>query len=167
MKILHLCWTTSENKITFWKIWENQSMYYHNKAQQSKNRVHISWDILYDGKDKHWQINWWIKIMQNIKVLSNHEHAWLAHECKFGEKIAWFNIFQYYMIKINHWVQMIIDITEFIKKRVVFLHLTIIAVSKYNCFHDKNFLGNHKYMASHYIMYYNTVMGNKDQWKFL
>ena len=22
-------------------------MYYHNKAQQSKNRVHISWDILY------------------------------------------------------------------------------------------------------------------------
>ena len=28
-------------------IWENQSMYNHNKAQQSKNRVHISWDILY------------------------------------------------------------------------------------------------------------------------
>ena len=25
----------------------NQSMYNHNKAQQSKNRVHISWDILY------------------------------------------------------------------------------------------------------------------------
>ena len=24
-------------------------MYNHNKAQQSKNRVHISWDILYDG----------------------------------------------------------------------------------------------------------------------
>ena len=24
-----------------------QSMYNHNKAQQSKNRVHISWDILY------------------------------------------------------------------------------------------------------------------------
>ena len=23
-------------------------MYNHNKAQQSKNRVHISWDILYD-----------------------------------------------------------------------------------------------------------------------
>ena len=28
-------------------LWENQSMYNHNKAQQSKNRVHISWDILY------------------------------------------------------------------------------------------------------------------------
>ena len=25
-------------------------MYNHNKAQQSKNRVHISWDILYDMK---------------------------------------------------------------------------------------------------------------------
>ena len=24
-------------------------MYNHNKAQQSKNRVHISWDILYFG----------------------------------------------------------------------------------------------------------------------
>ena len=23
-------------------------MYNHNKAQQSKNRVHISWDILYE-----------------------------------------------------------------------------------------------------------------------
>ena len=27
----------------------NQSMYNHNKAQQSKNRVHISWDKLYGG----------------------------------------------------------------------------------------------------------------------
>ena len=26
---------------------KNQSMYNHNKAQQSKNLVHISWDILY------------------------------------------------------------------------------------------------------------------------
>ena len=25
----------------------NQSVYNHNKAQQSKNRVHISWDILH------------------------------------------------------------------------------------------------------------------------
>ena len=25
-------------------------MYNHNKAQQSKNRVHIFWDILYTGK---------------------------------------------------------------------------------------------------------------------
>ena len=27
------------------------SMYNHNKAQQSKNRVHISWDILYSTSD--------------------------------------------------------------------------------------------------------------------
>ena len=27
-------------------------MYNHNKAQQSKNRVHISWDILYADKLK-------------------------------------------------------------------------------------------------------------------
>ena len=25
-------------------------MYNHNKAQQSKNRVHVSWDILYDAR---------------------------------------------------------------------------------------------------------------------
>ena len=27
-------------------------MYNHNKAQQSKNRVHISWDILYVSKPR-------------------------------------------------------------------------------------------------------------------
>ena len=27
-------------------------MYNHNKAQQSKNRVHISWDILYSLKER-------------------------------------------------------------------------------------------------------------------
>ena len=30
-------------------------MYNHNKAQQSKNRVHISWDILYyDDFEENW-----------------------------------------------------------------------------------------------------------------
>ena len=28
-------------------------MYNHNKAQQSKNRVHISWDILYVSTVRH------------------------------------------------------------------------------------------------------------------
>ena len=32
-----------------WWILKNQSMYNHNKAQQRKNRVHISWDILYSS----------------------------------------------------------------------------------------------------------------------
>ena len=31
-------------------------MYNHNKAQQSKNRVHISWDILYNGEVSYWEI---------------------------------------------------------------------------------------------------------------
>ena len=29
-------------------------MYNHNKAQQSKNRVHISWDILYPDHLQNW-----------------------------------------------------------------------------------------------------------------
>ena len=28
-------------------------MFNHNKAQQSKNRVHISWDILYEQSDAY------------------------------------------------------------------------------------------------------------------
>ena len=51
--------------------------------------------------------------MQNVKVLSNHKRVLLSHKCTFREKIARFNISQFYVIKINHWVQMIIDITEF------------------------------------------------------
>ena len=51
-----LCWHWGNRSIATvpvklaWWIWENQSMYNHNKAQQSKNRVHISWDILYYGE---------------------------------------------------------------------------------------------------------------------
>ena len=48
--------------------------------------------------------------MRNVSVLSNHERALLAHQCTFGEKIAQFYTSQFYVIKINHWVQMIIDI---------------------------------------------------------
>ena len=60
-------------------------MYNHNKAQQSKNRVHISWDILYHGYqpiatrfvpmltimfiDNHYQ--------QPLKVLNVYEFLWL------------------------------------------------------------------------------------------
>ena len=49
------------------------------------------------------------------------ERALLAHQCTFGEKIARFNISQFYMIKINHWVQMIIDIAEFTPKDLFFI----------------------------------------------
>ena len=60
---------------------------------------------------------------------------------------------QIYVIKVNHrvgptngyWHSWIYT------KRVVFHHLTIITVSYYYCYHDKNTLGNHKCTASHYI----------------
>ena len=32
------------------------------------------------------------QIMRNVRVLSNHERALLAHPCTFGEKIARFGI---------------------------------------------------------------------------
>ena len=59
--------------------------------------------------------------MQNVKVLSNHDRAWLAHQCTFGDKIARFNISEFYAIKINHRVQMIIDIAEFTQKEMFFI----------------------------------------------
>ena len=48
--------------------------------------------VLYNGRDNHYQIRLWIQIMPNIRVLSNHERALLAHPCTFGEKIARFGI---------------------------------------------------------------------------
>ena len=59
--------------------------------------------------------------MQNVRVLSNHQRALLAHQCTFGEKIARFNISQFYEIKIDHRVQMIIDIAEFTQKELFFI----------------------------------------------
>ena len=47
------------------------------------------------------------------RVLSKHVHAWLAHRCKFGEKIAQVIISQVHLLKIIYQVQMIIDIVEF------------------------------------------------------
>ena len=44
-----------------------------------------------------------------------------GHQCMFGEKIARFNISQFYMIKMNHWVQMIMDIAEFTPKELFFI----------------------------------------------
>ena len=56
--------------------------------------------------------------MRNIRVLGNHKRAVLAHQCTFGEKIARFNISQFYVIKVNHQVLMIIDIAEFTLKEL-------------------------------------------------
>ena len=43
-------------------------MYNHNKAQQSKNRVHISWDILYSLM-RFTGINWWKAASNLLKVI--------------------------------------------------------------------------------------------------
>ena len=59
--------------------------------------------------------------MRNARVLNNHERALLAHQCTFGEKIARFNISQFYVIKINHQVQMIIDIAGYTPKELFFV----------------------------------------------
>ena len=61
-------------------------------------------------------------------VLSNHERALMAHQCTFGEKNARFNLSPFYIIKINHQIQMIIDIAEFTPKELFFVILTIITV---------------------------------------
>ena len=58
--------------------------------------------------------------MRNVRVLSNRERALLAHQCTFGEKIARFNISQFYVIKINHRVQMITDKAAFTPKELFF-----------------------------------------------
>ena len=69
--------------------------------------------VLYNGKDNYYQIRSWIQIMRNVRVLSNHERALLAHPCTFGEKIARFSIFRFKVIIVLHQSQMIIDIVEF------------------------------------------------------
>ena len=60
--------------------------------------------------------------MRNVRVLSNHERALLAHQCMFREKIARFNISQFYVIKINHWLQMTVDKAEFTPKELFFVN---------------------------------------------
>ena len=59
--------------------------------------------------------------MRNVRVLSIHNRPWLAHQCTFVEKIAQFNISHFYVIKINHRAQMIIDIAEFAPKELFFI----------------------------------------------
>ena len=59
--------------------------------------------------------------MWNVTVLNNNERAVLAHQCTFSENIARLNISQFYVIKIHHRVQMIIDIAEFTPKELFFV----------------------------------------------
>ena len=73
-----------------WWIWENQSMYNHNKAQQSKNRVHISWDILYIVQQS-WSWYWNLLTTNDINYL---RHSKCGYDGKFktnGTFTTWFN----------------------------------------------------------------------------
>ena len=61
-------------------------MYNHNKAQQSKNRVHISWDILYTALQ--WQKN---NIKQSLKSQKHpiaHPNVTGCHLWVFGRKLT-------------------------------------------------------------------------------
>ena len=63
----------------------NQSMYNHNKAQQSKNRVHISWDIQYmthELKYLHKYLHL-IRLLPLSKMMKNH-----FRNCHFITKIT-------------------------------------------------------------------------------
>ena len=51
--------------------------------------------------------------MRNVRVLSNHERALLAHPSTFGEKIARFGISRFEVIIVLLHSQIIIDIIEF------------------------------------------------------
>ena len=59
--------------------------------------------------------------MRNVRVVSNYDCALLGHQCTFDEKIARINISQFYVNKINHRVQMIIDIAEFTPRELFFV----------------------------------------------
>ena len=44
-------------------------MYNHNKAHQSKNRVHISWDMLYLFNQRAVDVNVWINNYVHLKKI--------------------------------------------------------------------------------------------------
>ena len=59
-------------------------MYNHNKAQQSKNRVHISWDILYDHHDHHKTISY---LNRNVSTMDLQAHSNEIHSKDVGDHI--------------------------------------------------------------------------------
>ena len=95
---------TSDSELICWRLSTNLSSFVRDS--------HVGC-VLYNGKDNYYQIRSWIQIMRNVRVLSNHERALLAHPCTFGEKIARFSIFRFKVIIGLHQSQMIIDIVEF------------------------------------------------------
>ena len=56
-----------------------------------------------------------------LRVLSNSDWAWLAHQCTFDEEIAWVSITQFYVIKSFYQMQMFIDIVKFKSEEILFI----------------------------------------------
>ena len=74
---------TSDSELIWWRLSTNLSSFVRDS--------HVGC-VSYNGNDNHYQIRSWIQIMRNVRVLSNHGRALLAHPCTFGEKIARFGI---------------------------------------------------------------------------
>ena len=74
-------------------------MYNHNKAQQSKNRVHISWDLLYTSGN----------VIMNSKILS-------PTECVFQWRFVVKYSMSFGLIKRNHVSYIIHQVFLFYKK---------------------------------------------------
>ena len=82
-----------------WWIWENQSMYNHKKAQQSKNRVHISWDILYTQ-----HFSWLLP----STMLRKYSLYWTS----FAENVSYCPACRTTLIATRFWVVMICPIIK-------------------------------------------------------
>ena len=95
---------TSDSELIWWRQSTNLSSFVRDS--------HVGC-VLYNGKDNHYQIRSWIQIMRNVRVLSNHKRALLAHPCTFGEKIARFGKSRFQVIIVLHQSQMITEIIEF------------------------------------------------------
>ena len=69
-------------------------MYNHNKAQQSKNRVHISWDILYSKTESLNFLADYIFITQKndifITQIKNQPCAYWWPEAKWFKYVCWY-----------------------------------------------------------------------------
>ena len=69
-------------------------MYNHNKAQQSKNRVHISWDILYVSKI--YLSQWGAKLSQSQMFLTLKLRAETIPQSQ-----AWISLMLISLIHVN------------------------------------------------------------------
>ena len=125
--------------------------------------------VLYNGKDNHYQIRSWIQIMRNVRVLSNHERALLAHPCTFGEKIARFGKSRFQVIIVLHQSQMITEIIEFTSYESfsIIQSLPQCQNNSVSMIKQQSYvLNNHNCMASYYIISYKKMFSKMSSAKW-